>query len=111
MKLSYTVMVASLMLLNLGLWGCKEEKKGSGSGYDAVVAPETQPSAAAGEQKVCPVSDYDIDPAVFVEHEGKKVYFCCAGCIGSFQKDPAKYTAKLPQFGGKESPSKGKMPV
>src|SRR5688572_28102457 len=109
MKSSYSVLIASLVLLNLGLWGCKEEKKGSG--FDDAIAPETQPSAAAGEQKVCPVSDYDIDSAVFVEHEGKKVYFCCAGCIETFQKDPAKYVAKLPQFGGKEAASKGKMPA
>ena len=33
-----------------------------------------------------------------VEHEGKKVYFCCPGCPEAFKADPAKYMAKLPQF-------------
>lgn len=27
-------------------------------------------------------------------HEGREVRFCCKGCIGMFEKDPAKYLAK-----------------
>lgn len=49
-------------------------------------------------QTVCPVSNKPIDAAVSVEHDGKKVFFCCDGCPGAFEKDPAKFTAKLPQF-------------
>lgn len=29
------------------------------------------------------------------DHEGTLVKFCCQGCIGMFQKDPAKYLAIL----------------
>ena len=64
-------------------------------------------AAASIEQKTCPVSGDKIDPAVFVEYKGKKVYFCCSACIAPFQKDPRKYLAKLPQFGGRETPGKG----
>jgi YHS domain-containing protein len=111
MKKGCLVAAATLMLLNLGLWGCKEESKSSINAVSSG-APGTQPAALGSvDQKVCPISDFDIDPAVFVEHEGKKVYFCCPGCIETFQKEPAKYLSKLPQFGGKESPSKGKMPA
>jgi YHS domain-containing protein len=49
-------------------------------------------------QTECPVSGKPIDPAEFVEHEGKKVYFCCPGCPAKFTADPEKYLSKLPQF-------------
>lgn len=49
-------------------------------------------------QTACPLSGKKINPSVAVEHEGKKVYFCCPGCPAKFEAEPAKYTAKLPQF-------------
>ncbi len=39
-----------------------------------------------------------IDKSVNTEYKGKKVYFCCPGCIAEFKKNPEKYVAKLPQF-------------
>jgi YHS domain-containing protein len=51
------------------------------------------------EQKTCPVmAGNPINKALFVEYEGKKVYFCCKGCEDKFLADPAQYVAKLPQF-------------
>ncbi len=52
----------------------------------------------AAEQTVCPVMKGPIDKSVFVEYEGKKVYFCCPSCKAEFEKDPAKYIKDLPQF-------------
>ncbi|MCC6493914.1 MAG: YHS domain-containing protein [Pirellulales bacterium] len=49
-------------------------------------------------QSECPVSGKPINPKAFVEHDGKKVYFCCEGCPKAFTADPEKYLAKLPQF-------------
>lgn len=49
-------------------------------------------------QTLCPVSNKPIDPEHSVEHEGKRVYFCCDKCPAAFKKDPAKFLAKLPQF-------------
>ncbi|MBX7167281.1 MAG: hypothetical protein K1X74_13205 [Pirellulales bacterium] len=49
-------------------------------------------------QTECPLSGKPVKTDIFVEHEGKKVYFCCPGCPAGFKADPAKYTAKLPQF-------------
>jgi len=55
--------------------------------------------AAAGEQTTCPVMvGRAIDKNLFVEYKGKKVYFCCKGCIPEFNKDPEKYVKLLPQF-------------
>lgn len=44
----------------------------------------------------CPVTDAAIDVAHFVEHEGRRVAFCCPKCKAKFEKDPAKFVAKLP---------------
>jgi YHS domain-containing protein len=66
-------------------------------------AKETADQAQAGIlQKTCPVMEGNpIDPNVFVEYNGKKVYFCCAECKDKFLADPEKYIAKLPQFNEK----------
>jgi YHS domain-containing protein len=52
----------------------------------------------SNEQELCPVMNNPISKEVFVEYKGKKVYFCCPGCIETFEKDPEKYVDKLPQF-------------
>lgn len=49
-------------------------------------------------QTTCPVSGKPIKADKMVEHEGKKVYFCCGNCPAAFEKDPSKYLSKLPQF-------------
>jgi YHS domain-containing protein len=43
----------------------------------------------------CPVMGEPIDPAVFVEKDGKKVYFCCKGCVPKYSADPARYAGAL----------------
>jgi len=54
--------------------------------------------AVVAEQTTCPVMGGAIDKAIFTEYKGKKVYFCCKGCVDKFQADPEKYVSKLPQF-------------
>lgn len=50
-------------------------------------------------QKTCPIMDGNpIDAAIFIEYQGKKVYFCCADCKEKFLENPEEYIAKLPQF-------------
>lgn len=53
-------------------------------------------------QTMCPVSGKPIKADAMVEHEGKKVYFCCPNCPKAFAADPAKFTKKLPQFTDKD---------
>jgi YHS domain-containing protein len=50
-------------------------------------------------QTKCPVLGGDIDKNVYVDYEGKRIYFCCAGCPEEFKKDPAKYMKKLKEQG------------
>lgn len=70
----------------------------------AVTKPESKPLADTGTlaafrndagELVCPVQG-DVIPdadkaAGFQDYEGKRYYFCCAGCPEAFAADPAKY--------------------
>jgi YHS domain-containing protein len=40
---------------------------------------------------VCPVMGGKINPKLYVDHNGQRVYFCCPSCIEVFKKDPGKY--------------------
>jgi len=57
--------------------------------------PAAAPAEAAAQQTNCPVMGGKIDRSVYTDYEGKRVYFCCPGCIEKFKKAPEKYLAKL----------------
>lgn len=46
-------------------------------------------------QTTCPVMGEAIDKSLFVDHNGKRIYVCCSGCIATVRKDPEKYIKKL----------------
>jgi YHS domain-containing protein len=69
-----------------------------GHEHAAMTTAAATEAAAAVEQTICPVMGGAIDKTIFVEYQGKKVYFCCPECKGKFEAEPAKYVAKLPQF-------------
>ncbi len=50
-------------------------------------------------QKICPVMGGKIDKSLFVDHQGNRVYMCCAACVGIFNKDPDKYVKKMSDEG------------
>jgi YHS domain-containing protein len=57
-------------------------------------------------QKTCPVMvGNKIDPNLYTEYRGKKVYFCCQKCKDAFEANPEKYLHRLPQF--ETGPSEG----
>jgi YHS domain-containing protein len=82
------------------LGGCERKDPIVPKAPERTTSGKTEPnaSAAAVEQTTCPVMGGPIDKNIFVVYQGKKVYFCCSGCPAEFQKDPAKYISKLPQF-------------
>lgn len=54
--------------------------------------------AVMADNATCPVSGEkvgEMGPPVTIDYQGKKVAFCCDSCVAKFQKDPAKYQAKL----------------
>lgn len=42
-------------------------------------------------QTNCPVMGGKVNKDIYTDYEGKRVYFCCKGCIGEFRKNPEKY--------------------
>ena len=52
--------------------------------------------AEPGKQTHCPVMNGNkIDPQLYVDVEGKRIYVCCAGCIAPIKADPAKYIGQM----------------
>ena len=66
--------------------------------HDHAAVDQAPVKVVAGEQTTCPVMGGAIDKSIFVEYQGKKVYFCCKGCSRRSRPIPQKYLAKLPQF-------------
>jgi len=52
-------------------------------------------SSFAKDQANCPVMGGKINKEIYADHEGQRVYFCCAMCIDTFKKDPEKYLKKM----------------
>jgi YHS domain-containing protein len=97
---AYLVVAGVVSGAFMGLAGCAKQAP-TIPAKTATKAPGTtpgQPVAQAAEQTTCPVMGGAIDKTIFVEYKGKKVYFCCKGCVDTFNADPEKYVAKLPQF-------------
>jgi YHS domain-containing protein len=59
-------------------------------------APAAQPAKL---QTTCPVMGGEINRNLYVDYEGKRIYVCCKTCLGTLQKDPAKYIKKLEDSG------------
>ncbi len=47
-----------------------------------------------GFKPACPVSGKPAQTSISADYKGGKVYFCCPGCPGPFEKDTAKFAAK-----------------
>lgn len=71
--------------------------------------PSAGPAAdQAIVQTTCPVmAGNKIDPNIYTEYEGKKVYFCCQKCKAAFEANPEKYLDRLPQFAAVRSGGDG----
>ena len=93
-----TISVCILVLVTVVyLTGC-EKKADAPQAEQAVETAVEGAQVPVTEQTLCPVMDQPINKELFVEYEGKKVYFCCPGCEETFAKAPEKYLEKLPQF-------------
>ncbi len=84
------MMAGAVMLMGLGM----------------ALASEVPPVGKATEttvikkQTLCPVmTDNAVNTKLFVDHDGKRIYVCCKGCIGAVKKDPAKYISQLEKEG------------
>ena len=70
------MMVGAVLLMGIGV---------------ALAGDAPKEAAAVKKQTVCPIMGGAINSKIYVDAEGKRVYFCCGGCPAAFKKDPAKY--------------------
>ena len=47
------------------------------------------------EQTLCPVMGNPINKETYIDYQGQRIYFCCAGCDKTFLKDPEKYFSEF----------------
>ena len=83
--------VSAAGVLNAGCGNCEGHKDKKCS----VEKKECKPQAN------CPVMGGKINKDIYVDHKGKRVYFCCKGCVSKFKKNPEKYIKKLEEKGVK----------
>ncbi len=69
---------------------CPAEKKCCGT---------CKPKSEVKAQETCPVMGGKINKTDYVDHDGKRIYVCCKGCIAPIEKDPAKYIKALEDQG------------
>ncbi len=56
--------------------------------------------AANKPQTTCPVMDGNaVNPKLYVDADGYRIYVCCGGCVKAVKADPKKYIAKLKSEG------------
>jgi len=78
---------------------------------EAVGTPAQAVVIHAGTQTHCPVGGGEIDPAVFIDHQGQRIYFCCPGCDGAYTSDPEKYLKKIAAKGQTVASVQSSCPV
>lgn len=62
--------------------------------------PDSHTDAAQANPSIkqthCPVTPTEeIDPEVYTDYKGQRIYFCCERCKVKFNKDPEQYVARL----------------
>jgi YHS domain-containing protein len=61
-------------------------------------------------QATCPVSGKKLESkTVYTDYQGRRVYFCCQGCIGKLDADPQTYLKKLDEGAGAAGDTKMNM--
>ena len=100
--------LALLLVAGISAVGCGKKEE------ETKVRPAAAAeSAPAGEVQIaqtsCPVMGRPISKDIYLDHKGRRVYFCCQMCVGTFKEDPETYLKKLdeglqkaPEAGGSE---------
>lgn len=93
MKKAVIIAGLAVMLFSGGyIWA--QDDQGEHKEHSDASQPTTKKT-----QTTCPVMGGAINTNIYVDADGKRVYFCCKGCPAEFKKDPAKYISKLEEEG------------
>lgn len=90
--MKYVLAITSLVMF-AAIGACSEQD--ASPRKPATVQSATEDAQKLGPQATCPVMGGAIDRDFYADYEGKRVYFCCAGCEKTFLADPVKYLEKL----------------
>ena len=91
MKLAKILTLTILCACILYAAGCRKKP-------EPAVTAQAENVSVQTEQTICPVLGEPVNKNIYSEYQGKRVYFCCPPCKDTFNKEPEKYLAKLPQF-------------
>ncbi len=80
--------ILPLVLTSLFFISCKPAKTDTAA-TDSVKPYPLETCLVSGEKLGGMGKPYEI------EYEGQQIKFCCKNCLPDFQKDPAKYLAKV----------------
>lgn len=69
--------------------------------YSGAYAEEEESGKQLKPQTTCPIMGGGIDKSLYVDHDGKRIYVCCQGCIAAVKKNPAAAVKKLADAGQK----------
>ena len=81
--------IATLLILATVSNAGEKHSHANSQSHDEVASPQTECPVMVGNK---------IDPSIYTDYQGKRVFFCCQSCKASFAKDPESYLARLPQF-------------
>ncbi len=56
-------------------------------------------AAVSTRQLLCPLMGEEIDKKYYVDHDGKRIYVCCAGCVKTMKKKPEQFIRRLESKG------------
>lgn len=77
--------------------GCEAPLKKDPAKY--IQKLEAEGVTVAKLQTECPVMGGAINKALYMDHDGKRIYVCCAGCIAKIKEDPAATITKMETAG------------
>ena len=81
--------IATLLILATVSNADEKHSHANSQSHDEVASPQTECPVMVGNK---------IDPSIYSDFRGKRVFLCCMFCYEAFTKDPEKYLEKLPQF-------------
>ena len=77
--------------------GFGDHQQESDAAHNAEAAAPDNADTPDSEQTVCPVMGNEIEPEVYTDYHGVRLYFCCPPCIDKFRQNPEGYMAALPE--------------
>ncbi len=90
------------VLIGSGAFGAPEP--GQAASPPGVTADDSEPVS----NPMCPVlTDEAVDPEIYTEYEGHRVYFCCQKCRRLFERNPETYVINLAAYLPRESQESG----